>query len=66
MTGGSTAWEEKRWAAVVNSFETDYTSKCFNIVLPNCELTEAQKAILEQAKAYAESLGIEVKVYITQ
>lgn len=59
------SFTRKDWHSATVEIE-DYTSKCLNIVLPNCELTDVQKKVLEQAKAYAESLGIEVKVYITQ
>ena len=56
---------EKTWNSVPITKEM-YSSKCFNIVIPNCELTEAQQAALQQAKDYAASLKIDVKVYITQ
>ena len=45
--------------------ETSYDIKRLNIVLPNVELTKAQKAALKSLKAYADTLKIEVKVYIT-
>ncbi len=43
-----------------------YDSKCLNIVLPNCELTDAQKVVLQQAKEYAKKLEIDIKIYITK
>lgn len=44
---------------------SDFDSKCLNIVLPNIELSEVQKAILQKAKDYAKNLGIIIKVFIT-
>lgn len=45
---------------------SDYDKKCLNIVLPNIELSEAQKAILQKAKTYAKDLDdIIIKVFIT-
>lgn len=56
---------EKRWVKIrIN--QTSYDIKRLNIVLPNVELTREQKTALEGLKAYAESLKIEVKVYITK
>ena len=43
-----------------------YDVKRLNIVLPNVELTSAQKTSLNNLKTYAKTLKIEVKVYITK
>lgn len=55
----------KTWNGVkVN--ETMYDNKCFNMVLPNISLTDAQRQVLQQVKDYAETLGLCIKVYITK
>ena len=56
---------QKRWAGKKVSL-TSYDVKRLNIVLPNVELTSAQKTSLNNLKTYAKTLKIEVKVYITK
>ncbi len=56
---------QKRWAGKKVSL-TSYDVKQLNIVLPNVELTSAQKTSLNNLKTYAKTLKIEVKVYITK
>lgn len=54
----------KTWGGITINI-TDYNSKQLNVILPSTSLSTAQIEELQRAKDYANSLGMTIKVYIT-